>query len=70
VSRTLLVEELERQGAIMQSSISSKTDLLIALENPSPAKLARAKKLGITIISIDQIRDFNVASTMANPSST
>ena len=70
MSRTLLVEELERQGAIIQSSISSKTDLFIALENPSPAKLAKAKSLGITIVSIDQIRDFNVASTMANPSST
>ena len=68
MSRTLLIEELERRGAIIQSSVTSKTDLFIALENPSPAKLAKAKKLGIPIITIDQIRQFNVASTVADPS--
>ena len=70
MSRTLLIEELERRGAIIQSSVTSQTDLFIALENPSPIKLAKARKLGIPIITIDQIREFNVAATMVDSSST
>jgi BRCT domain type II-containing protein len=35
--------------------VSSKTDLIIALNNPSPAKLAKAEKLGIPIITIEQV---------------
>lgn len=56
MSRELIVEELESQGAILQSAVSSKTDLVIALENPSQAKLAKAEKLGIPIVTIEQIR--------------
>ncbi len=69
MSRRLLIEELERRGAIIQSSVTSKTDLFIALENPSPIKLAKARKLGIPIITIEQIREFNVASSVANSDS-
>ena len=69
MSRRLLIEELERRGAIIQSSVTSKTDLFIALENPSPIKLAKARKLGIPIITIAQIREFNVASSVANSDS-
>ena len=57
MSRELIAEELRRQGAIVQTSLSSKTNLVIALNNPSPAKLAKAQKLGIPIISMAQIRD-------------
>ena len=69
MSRRLLIEELERRGAIIQSSVTSKTDLFIALENPSPIKLAKARQLGIPIITIEQIREFNVASSVANSDS-
>ena len=56
MSRELIVEELRSQGAIVQSAVSSKTDLVIALDNPSQAKLVKAEKLGIPIITIEQIR--------------
>ena len=56
MSRELIADELRRQGAILQTSVTSKTDLVIALNNPSPAKLAKAEKLGIQVITIEQIR--------------
>lgn len=51
--RQLLEEALREQGAIIQRQVSSKTDLVIAGKNPSPAKIAKAEKLGIPIIYIE-----------------
>jgi NAD-dependent DNA ligase len=52
----------------MQSSVTRNTDLVIALDNPSPSKLAKAEKLGIPIITIEQIRAEYVAATMVDTS--
>ena len=38
-------------GAKVQSSVSSKTDLLICGEKVGPAKIAKAEKLGVRVIS-------------------
>ena len=56
MSREAIADELRRQGAILQTSVTSKTDLVIALNNPSAAKLAKAEKLGIPVITIEQVK--------------
>ena len=38
-------------GAKLQSSVSGKTDLLICGEKVGPAKIAKAEKLGVRVIS-------------------
>ena len=38
-------------GAMVQSSVSSKTDILICGEQVGPAKVSKAEKLGIQILS-------------------
>ncbi|NPA37863.1 MAG: NAD-dependent DNA ligase LigA [Chlorobi bacterium] len=50
-SRDEIKELIERYGGKNTSSLSSKTDYLVAGENMGPAKLAKAEKLGIPIIS-------------------
>ena len=50
-SREELKELLENNGAILQGSISSKTDFVVAGENMGPAKLAKATELGVSILS-------------------
>lgn len=50
-SREELKSKLERLGAVNQSSISSKTDYVIAGENMGPSKLQKAASLGIPILS-------------------
>ncbi len=50
-SRDGLKEAIELNGGKVGSSISSKTDYLIAGENMGPAKLQKAQHLGIKIIS-------------------
>ena len=50
-SRDELKSKLEGLGAIIQSSISSKTDLVIAGENMGPSKLQKAESLGIRMLS-------------------
>lgn len=50
-SRDELKLKLEGLGAIIQSSISSKTDLVIAGKNMGPSKLQKAESLGIRMLS-------------------
>lgn len=50
-SRDELKSKLEDLGAIIQSSISSKTDFVIAGENMGPSKLKKAESLGIRMLS-------------------
>ena len=50
-SREELKSKLELLGAVNQSSISSKTDYVIAGENMGPSKLQKAELLGIRILS-------------------
>ena len=45
---------IERHGGKNASSISSKTDYLLAGENMGPAKLAKAEKLGVKLINEDE----------------
>ena len=53
-SREELKELIEKNGGKVGSSVSSKTDYLIAGENMGPAKLKKANSLGITIISEEE----------------
>jgi DNA ligase (NAD+) len=53
-SRDQLKAEIEKYGGRNVSAISSQTDFLLAGESMGPAKLQKAKKLGITIISEDE----------------
>ena len=50
-SREDLKAKLELLGAVIQSSISSKTDYVIAGENMGPSKLQKAESLGIPLLS-------------------
>lgn len=51
VSRTELKKLIEDNGGKNTSSLSSKTNYLVAGDNMGPAKLAKAEKLGLTILS-------------------
>ncbi|TBW26749.1 NAD-dependent DNA ligase LigA [Gramella sp. KN1008] len=53
VSRNDLKKLIEDNGGKVSSSISSKTNYLVAGENMGPSKLAKAEKLGTNIISED-----------------
>jgi DNA ligase (NAD+) len=52
-SRDELKELIEQHGGKNGSSISSKTDFLLAGENMGPSKLKKAVDLGVAIISED-----------------
>ena len=54
VSRNELKKLIEQNGGKNTSSISAKTSYLIAGENMGPAKLEKAEKLGLKIISEDE----------------
>jgi len=54
ISRDELKELIARHGGKNVSSISASTSLLVAGENMGPAKLDKATKLGIKIISEDE----------------
>ena len=56
-SREELKSKLERLGAVNQSSISSKTDYIIAGENMGPSKLQKAESLGIPMLSESDFLD-------------
>ncbi|MBI2968005.1 MAG: NAD-dependent DNA ligase LigA [Bacteroidetes bacterium] len=53
-SREQLKEMIERNGGKISSSVSAKTDFLLAGENMGPAKKEKAKKLGLKVISEDE----------------
>lgn len=53
-SRDEIKHMIEQNGGKNVSSISSKTDYLVAGENIGPSKLDKAQKLNITIISEDE----------------
>jgi DNA ligase (NAD+) len=50
-SREQLKAFIEQHGGKNASSVSAKTDYLLAGENMGPSKLEKAEKLGVTIIS-------------------
>jgi DNA ligase (NAD+) len=56
-SRDELKELIDQHGGKNVSSISSKTDFLVAGQNMGPAKLEKAQKLSIQIISEDEFLD-------------
>lgn len=53
-SRDEIKQVIEENGGKNVSSISSKTDYVVAGENMGPAKLKKATDLGITILSEDE----------------
>lgn len=53
-SRDEIKEVIESNGGKNVSSISSKTDFVVAGENMGPAKLKKASDLGITILAEDE----------------
>lgn len=53
IGREVLKEKLRQAGAKVTDSVSSKTDLLILGENPG-SKLAKAKELGVTIMTEEE----------------
>lgn len=50
-SRDDLKKAIEQNGGKVTGSVSAKTDFLVAGENMGPAKLEKAEKLGVKIIS-------------------
>ena len=50
-SRDEMKKNALQLGAKVQSSVSSKTDLLICGEKVGPAKIAKAENLGVRVIS-------------------
>ncbi len=54
ISRNELKKLIEDNGGKVSSSISAKTNYLVAGENMGPSKLAKAEKLGTNIISEDE----------------
>jgi len=53
-SRDELKKAIEENGGKVGSSISAKTDYVIAGDNMGPAKLEKANKLNIPILSEDE----------------
>ena len=51
ISRDELKASIKQHGGKLISAISSNTDFLIAGDKMGPAKLAKAQKLGVEIIS-------------------
>jgi DNA ligase (NAD+) len=54
ISRTDLKKLIEKNGGKNTSSLSKKTDYLVAGENMGPAKLKKAEDLGLRLLSEDE----------------
>ena len=54
ISMIFKPSNIEKNGGKNVGSISAKTSIILAGENMGPAKLEKAKKLGITILSEDE----------------
>ncbi len=54
IARSQLKEELIRSGARVSSSVSSRTDFLVAGEKPG-SKLKKALDLGIEVLEEDNV---------------
>lgn len=54
ISREDLKDLIELNGGKVSSSVSKKTDFIVAGENMGPAKLEKAKELGVKILSEDE----------------
>jgi DNA ligase (NAD+) len=54
LSRNELKKSIEDNGGKVSSSISKKTNFIIAGDNMGPSKLTKAQELGVTIISEQQ----------------
>ena len=57
VSRKELKELIEKHGGKVSSSISTKTAYVVAGDKMGPSKLAKAEKLGITILTEQEFLD-------------
>lgn len=55
MSRDEAAEAIRSRGGIFQSSVGKDTDYLVAGENVGASKLAKASKLGTTVIDEDQL---------------
>ena len=53
-SRDQMKKDALERGAKVQSSVSAKTDILICGEKVGPAKISKAEKLGIRIMSEEE----------------
>ena len=56
-SRDSIKEAVKENGGKVISAISAKTDFVLAGEKMGPAKLAKAEKLGIKIISEEDFEE-------------
>ena len=56
VSREQAKKEIERLGGKVVGSVSGKTDFLVSGADPGSAKLREARKLGIDVITEDQLK--------------
>jgi DNA ligase (NAD+) len=56
ISRDDLQELIRAHGGTLQSGVSKATDYLVAGTNMGPAKLEKASKLGVKIISFEQLQ--------------
>lgn len=65
-SREAIKEAIEAHGGKNVGSISAKTDFVLAGENMGPAKLDKAKKLGIKIIDENEFLSMIGASTQSS----
>jgi NAD-dependent DNA ligase len=58
VVRGNLGDYLKQYGAILKSSVSKKTNLLIVGEEPGAVKIAEAKKNEVRIMQVNEFLDF------------
>jgi DNA ligase (NAD+) len=54
-SRDEIKDFIEQHGGVVKSSVSSKTDFLVVGEAPGASKLEKAEKLGVKIITEEEL---------------